>query len=178
MSERIAQVTAMKKIRTSARGFTLIELMITTVIIGIVAVLAVPRFQNAWERQKFRQGNGDLVSKIKLARSNAISSKQPYGIHFDECGLTYTVFKDVVNVGGFSFDDGDSVVTQDTLPDEFEYVYADCEGSVVMFNSNGSASYDGGGYIYTSGYTDQVCSMSMISILPATGKVSSESYYY
>ncbi|MBD3257278.1 prepilin-type N-terminal cleavage/methylation domain-containing protein [candidate division GN15 bacterium] len=176
------QVKDMKKLRNmlpnESRGFTLIELLITTVVIGIVATLAVPRFSNAWDRQKFRSGNNELVSKIKMARSNAISSKEPYGLYIDEQSRTFTVFNDKVNLAAKTFDEGDSIITQDTLPNEFDYVYTDTDDGVIMFNSNGSASFNGNGYIMLSGYTDNMCAMSMLDILASTGRVNVESYYY
>jgi prepilin-type N-terminal cleavage/methylation domain-containing protein len=168
----------MKNPWTTSKGFTLIELLITTVVIGIVAALAVPRFQGAWDRQKFRSGNNELMSKIKMARSDAISSKQPYGIHINQQNRTYCVFKDVVNLGANTFEDGDSVMTNDTLPDEFDDIATDCADGVIMFNSNGSASFDGGGYIITGGNTESVYSLSMINVLASTGRVKMESYYY
>lgn len=159
-------------------GFTLIELLITTVVIGVVAALAVPRFQTAWDRQKFRSGNNELVSKIKMARSNAIASKEPYGLYLNGENQTFIVFKDAVNIGDYSYDDGDSAVTVDTLPNEFDYVFTDCQNGCIMFNSNGSASFNGQGYIMTSGYTDNVYSLSTITVLASTGKVSVDSHYY
>ena len=168
----------MHKMLKSRSGFTLLELLITTVVVGIVAAMAVPRFQTAWERQKFRGGNNDIVSKIKMARSYAISSKSPYGIYFDEQSNSFTVFKDVVNLSTPVYDDGDSVIVTDTLPEEFDYIYTDCENSVIMFNSNGSASFDGGGYIMASAYTEHTYAMSMINVLASTGRVRVQSYYY
>jgi prepilin-type N-terminal cleavage/methylation domain-containing protein len=42
----------LSKIRNSKRGFTLIELMIVVVIIGILAALAIPRFMRATTKAK------------------------------------------------------------------------------------------------------------------------------
>jgi type IV pilus assembly protein PilA len=42
----------LSKMRRSQRGFTLIELMIVVVIIGILAALAIPRFMRATTKSK------------------------------------------------------------------------------------------------------------------------------
>ncbi len=160
------------------QGFTLIELLITVVIIGLVAALAMPNFTKAWERQKFRGGNGDLISRIKTARSHAISSKIPYGVYIDSDSKSFTIFKDVANLGGRTFDSGDSVISVDTLPSEFEMIYTDVENSVIMFNANGSADFGGYGSIVTYGCTEQTVSVSQIMVLASTGRVTANSDYY
>ena len=52
----------MRKIRDS-KGFTLIELMIVVVIIGILAALAIPRFSKASDRAKEKEADG-LVKQV------------------------------------------------------------------------------------------------------------------
>ena len=97
-------------------GITLIEMMITVVIIGVVTGMAVPRFQAAWEKLRIRGADRDAVSTLRLARSMAITGKDPYGVYFDGNALTITLFKDIVNPSSSVFESGDSVIRIDTFP--------------------------------------------------------------
>ncbi len=162
----------------SNRGFTLIELMIAVVIVGLLAALASPGFTTAFERQKYRTGNGDLLSNIKTARSYAVSTKDPHGVYLSPDDLTYTVFRDVVNLGSRSFDEGDSVISVDTLPKEFELLSTDAENGVFIFNANGSADFTGDGTVITYGSTGETICLSAIEIMAATGRVKISAGYY
>ena len=160
----------------SSRGITLIELMATFVLLSVVAVLAVPRIQEAFDRMKLKKANKNIFSTLRLARSMAITDKEPYGVSFDAGTKTYTLFKDVVNLPSYSYDIGsDSIVRIDTLPVEFLSLSTDVTDNVIIFERNGSAYFVGQGNITTIGETESVRTTTVHNVLASTGRVHSNS---
>ena len=178
----------MKKFTKSQHGITLVELLSTVVIIGIVSALAVPRFQTAVERVKFRTANKDIVSTMRLARSLAVSDKAQFGVYFyggsesqdGTAGSTlwYALFQDIDNPANYSFDAGDSVIRIDTLPPEFNLLITDIENDAVVFLPNGSAGFTGGGNIVTMAASEDLIAILDHNVLASTGRIRSSSYYY
>lgn len=74
---------SMKMVQRAQRGFTLIELMIVVAIIGILAAIAIPQYQDYTIRAKLSSAVAN-VSSVKTAMAEAYSTN---GIFPDEAAL-------------------------------------------------------------------------------------------
>lgn len=66
--------------RTSERGYSVIELMVTMAIFAIVAKIALPEFDN--RRMQITAAQRLLIADLRTARSNAISKSVHYQVTF------------------------------------------------------------------------------------------------
>ena len=168
----------MNRMTTNKSGFTLIELMITTVIIGVIASMAVPKVQIAYDRMQFRSSHTALISTLKLARSMAITEKCPYGVFCDPEAMTITLFKDL-SATGYEFAEGaDSTIRIDTLPTNISYLSSDMEGNAIFFQPNGSADFSGGGNLFMLASTPDVMGIFWTNVLASTGRIDSDHSFY
>lgn len=60
----------------SARGFTLIELMVTVAVMAILAGLAVPSFQGLLRSSRLAGESNDILAALSLARSESVRRNQ------------------------------------------------------------------------------------------------------
>ncbi len=153
------------------RGVTLIELMSSVVIMGIIAAMAGPRFSHEIEKMEFRGTARDMVSVLRQARSLAISEKANYCVDFDASAGTFTLFKDKVVTTPAALQSGDSTISVDTIPGEFGGLTSTFTGA-VLFSSNGSASESGSVTPISYGSeAGSATSYATISVLSSTGRV-------
>lgn len=163
----------------SNSGFTLIELMITVVIIGLVSAMAVPRFARAYERMTFRSANREISSTIRLARSMAISNKDVFGVHFNNESKVISLFKkDDTSTLLDTYESTDSLIRADTVYGIFDMITTDLANNAISFRPNGSAVFTGGGNIVTLTSNEDLIGINQFNILASTGRVHSEGYYY
>lgn len=75
--------TAISCRRCGASGFTLMELMVVVVMIGIMTALIIPEMKGTYEGALLRSTGRKLMSVIQLANSRAITRSQIQRVRID-----------------------------------------------------------------------------------------------
>lgn len=68
----------------AGQGFTLIELMVTLVVLGIIAAIATPAFTGLVNANRLTSQSNELIGAIQMARSEAIKRNERVSF----CGST------------------------------------------------------------------------------------------
>ncbi len=161
-------------------GFTLIEMMTTVVIVGIVAAMVAPTFDAAIKRNKFKGETKQIVSMLRTARSNAIAEKMPMGLSYDQDENKMIMFKEMSSPSNFRMDWGTDTVKMEMQFDTTQgyggsYLYGTFSNEALVFQANGSASESG--TIDYSYFNEDVSCYSTISVLASTGRAKVESIH-
>ncbi len=167
MFKAIAKKRLCRIAETRSAGFTMLEMIIIVVIVGIVAAMAVPSFFNTIPRIKARSEARNILSFVRLARSKAVSDGAQYGVYVNASNMQYILFKDTVNPAQLMHNAGDSVVIgPEEIDSDVFLTSCTFSNGCVIFLPTGGASQSGsftldvaeGGSSYT------------ISVLSSTGK--------
>ena len=109
-------------------GFTLIGLLLTMVIMGILAGIAIPSFSPWLPKSRVNGAARTLFTDLRLAKMNAISENNDYVITFDTGDNRYSIYDDDDNdFASAGAESGELVKTVD-IDDRYpgiEYGYID-----------------------------------------------------
>jgi prepilin-type N-terminal cleavage/methylation domain-containing protein len=73
----------------ACHGFTLVEVVVTLAIIGIIATMAVPSFSSYFDKRRVIEAAEDLYSNMQLARSEAIARSTDIYVRFNTTGADW-----------------------------------------------------------------------------------------
>jgi len=78
-------------------AFTLIEIILAVVIIGIVLAFAVPNFSKMYSRFQLNKTTDDLLSLSRWAQAMAIGQERAYLLSFSEDRRSYDLLRQTIN---------------------------------------------------------------------------------
>lgn len=137
--------------RATALGFTLLEILVTVTVAGLLLAIAVPNFVSLSTRNRLTTYTNDITSAINYARSEAIRRGLPISICASNTGTScagtwsngWIVFVNTDNDSPAVVDAGETVLaTHDALRSDYSLassVYA----AHLTFAANGSTASTG-----------------------------------
>jgi len=70
------------RMRTDPRGFSLIELLIVVVVLGLVVAMGVPAYSSISRSYQVKGAAENIAAEVKLMRSKAMATGRSMTIHF------------------------------------------------------------------------------------------------
>lgn len=120
----------------SSKGFSLIELIVVVVIIGIIATIGVPSYQNMMERGRITSASNNLLGAMQLARSEAATRRMSVTVcaSSDQNACSGTDW----STGGLVITGGGEVIR--IIPPTSDVAIA---GAAITFRSDGTPTASG-----------------------------------
>ncbi|NLC72056.1 MAG: prepilin-type N-terminal cleavage/methylation domain-containing protein [Desulfuromonadaceae bacterium] len=134
------------KIKKSANGFTLMEIIIVLGVLGIVAAIAVPAINNWLPNYRLKGVARELFSQMQKARSEAVKRNTCVIVEFENAAGGnrggYKIFIDDGEDGGTAsdgiHDDGERILIEREMPSGCSLYEASFGGGLITgYNARG-----------------------------------------
>lgn len=124
-----------KMTRYRERGFTLVELMIVIVVIGILAAIAAPNYQSFMAQRRLNGAARQIMSDLMAARMKAVSLNQKVKISFKN-DHEYEIWNDANGDTAVADNEGDDIA-KDINADYYDVTFSDTTN--IFFHPRGTA---------------------------------------
>ncbi len=160
------------------KGWTLIELMTTIGIIGILGALVIPGYLSGMPLRRLKADAMDIASRLTFAKMNAVNRNIDVGLYFFPDKEAYCVFVD--SDDNHAFDDPGDQILIDNVQLRLGVTFDRSSGDwtlddaapidTIIFSPNGSAIVASGNVVIVNDRND----VRKIIVDQNTGKVQTE----
>jgi prepilin-type N-terminal cleavage/methylation domain-containing protein len=151
--------------RHKERGFTLIESTLVIIIIGLLAIVAVPKILST-DKHEVRIAAHQITADMRYARGLAIANAKQYNVEFSkDGGASYTKYEILL-------DGDDTPVKSMEIPEEVTCIPVGLLDDNISFTVLGSADNSGVMLLLTATASGNY--PWNINVVGATGMITSE----